>query len=270
MRYFITVPFNYPSYRRILDEYWSGKNDNNGSLGFYRKSDKSKRKKFCKYFFKGRVPISCMDYTPPFSTNTFFEGFDNIHTDWRPTIVDDMIVTFSWGDGERLCSQYIWMVDELRDNDIIRWEENGATMIGAFDALTGGISVAIQWTVVSKYQKHNKRLADAGLTEGYKKPDKPKLIVRPEFKVDPHYSVVPIPVNWSLYSKSEGLRGINFAVNIEKEILGDLVEKRLKTHMITLKKYIKSGDMERATNLGIWVNKLRSVLANCRDQSYHV
>lgn len=266
MRYFITIPFNIHTYRKVLNRYWKGESDNNGSLGFFKKTDKSKVKKFHKYFFGGRVPINCMDYIPPF----FLPKFDNVFTDWTPLYIDDMMVTFKTGEGERLCSRYIFMVDELEDNEIIAWEERGATMIGAFNSETGSISVAIKWDLDYKTKLANNRYESK---EKYNKivyPDKPSLIIEPELKVDIHNDIIPIKVNWDLYSKDYGLRGIRFAVSIEKQVLGDLVEKRLKTHKITLAKYLKAGDMDSAIKLGTWMNRLKSVLSNCRNYDYRI
>ena len=266
MKYYVAIPFNVLTYRRILDNYWAGKSDNHGSLGFYKKSEKSK--KYHKYFFGGRVPIGCLDYTPPFINPP---SFSNFFTDWTPLYIDDMIVTFKTGEGERMCSKYIFMVDELRDNEIIIWGQNGGTMVGAFNAETGGVSVAIRWDLMEKDRKFNYRLLDSGGDpDKLKKPEKPKLLENPEFIVDPYPSIVPLPVDWSKYSRLEGFRGIDFAGTIQKGVLRELVEKRIKTWMITLKRLLKKGDIEKAVILGNWINRLKEVVKNCYDDFYRI
>lgn len=268
MRFFITIPFNVHTYRKILDRYWKGENDNHGSLGFFKKSDKkSKIKKFYKYFFGGRVPVCCMDYKPPFFTPP---TFNNVFTDWAPLYIDDMIVTFKAGEGERLCSRYIFMVDELRDNEIITWYENGARMIGAFDSSTGNLSVAIKWTLTYKEEMSNKRALKRDEPEKLITHEKPKLLTEYDLKVDIPHDVIPIKVNWNLYSKDDGIRGIDFATTIERQVLGDLVEKRINSSKITLTKLLRKGNMDEAIKLGTWVNRLKSVLENCRNYDYRI
>ena len=266
MRFFITLPFNIHTYRKILDKYWKGESDNNGSLGFYKKEDRNKKvRKFHKYFFNGRVPICCIDYDPPFKIPT-----PNFFTDWTPLLIDDMLVTFKAGESERLCSKYIFLVDELKDNEIITWYENGARMIGAFDSSTGNVSVAIKWELTYREQQLNKKYIKQNKLDKLILHEQPKLIINHDLKIDVPYDTIPVKVNWSLYSKDEGLRGIDFAVTIEKQILGDLIEKRIKTHKITLIRLIRKNKMDEAIKLGNWINKLSLVLEKCRNYEYRI
>lgn len=267
MRYFITLPFNVGTYRKILDKYWTGKDYLTGSLGFYKKSDKSKVKTYHKYFFGGRVPVNCIDYDAPVVTPP---SFNNFYTDWTPLWIDDMMVIFKSGASERMCSRYIFIIDELKDNEIIRWEENGRTRIGAFDATTGGVSVSIDWGLSNDEVKRNNKLWTTGKRDKLIKPVLPSLYTSRPLIVDNPWTKKPELVDWGLINEEKGIRGIEFAVVTERKVLGELVEKRIGTHMITLKRLLKKGDMEKAIELGNWINRLKVVLGNCKDEYYRI
>lgn len=272
MKYYITIPFNVLTYRKILDNYWSGKKVHNGSLGFYKKSEKVKKHKtFHKYFFSGRVPIGCIDYSPPFINPP---QFNNFFTDWKPLFIDDMMVTFRTGEAERLCSQYIFIVDELEDNEIITWEYKGQKWIGAFDATTGGVSVAIQWTIGDSERKKNKKMAELDYSvEKMIRAVQPTLITDMfPIVVDPIWNdkLPPQPLDWFLTSPENGIRGIDFAVTIEKKVLGDLVKKRMASLRISLTRALRLGNMEKATELGMKLNRYKQVCERCDDYYYRI
>ena len=268
MRYYITIPFGVRTYKKILDNYWSGKEEHNGSLGYFKKTDKSSVKKYHKYFFGGRVPVNCIDYTPPFHLG-LMPRFDNFFTDWQPLYIDDMMMVFSQGESERMCSKYIYIVDELEDNEIITWTENGKRMIGAFNAMTGNTSVAITWTVGPKERRQNTKKAEKDYSpDKMIRAEQPKLIMNKQINIDPRSGKDAEPVNWYSGSKDDGIRGIGFAVTIERMVLGDLVEKRIKSLRISLTKYLRANNITKATELGNLINRLSIVLKNCRDPYY--
>ena len=267
MRYFITIPFGVNTYRKILDKYWSGKDYLTGSLGFYKKIEGQKIKTYQKYFFGGRVPINCFDYDAPVVTPP---SFNNFYTDWIPVNIDDMVVVFKSGESERMCSRYIYLIDELKDNEIIRWQEGGKTKIGAFDATTGGVSVCIDWGLSVEDVKWNKKCWTTGKLKDLRKPILPTLDTNKPLILDNPWTNKSDLVDWSLTNENRGVRGIDFAVVTERKVLGELIEKRIKTHLITLKKLLKRGSIEEATKLGTWINRLREVLKNCKDEYYRI